>query len=368
MFNLFSSKSKLGIDIGTSAIKIVEVGKKSNRSELLNYGIFELKGLNDSPGSHSANQSILKLPDDEIVWGIKEIIKKANIKSKDVVASIPSFSTFSTVVEMSYLSEGDFEKVIPLEAKKYIPLPIDDVVLDWSIIGIMGKEGLSVTEPNKKDSKTPTKPTNVEVFLAAVPKSETARYQAIMKKSGLNLKALELENSSLIRALLGNDLSPTAIVNIGGRSTSILVVNKGYERVSHNYEVGGFEITKSISKSLKISIEKAEELKRQFGLKPIDENVVNEAMTSLVDMMVFETNKTITNYEKSSGQQIPSIIITGGLTNMPNFMEYFKNKIGREVFQSNIFNRIIYSKSLEPAVPELVNIFPVALGLGMRDI
>ena len=118
-----------------------------------------------------------------------------------------------------------------------------------------------------------------------------------MKDAGLNLKALELENTALIRALLGNDLSPTAIVNIGGRSTSIVIVNKGYERINHNYEIGGFEITKSIARSLNVSIEKAEELKRKMGMKEADENIVNEAMVSLIDMMVFETKKTINNYE-----------------------------------------------------------------------
>ena len=75
-----------------------------------------------------------------------------------------------------------------------------------------------------------------------------------MKTAGLNLRALELENAALIRSLIGNDLSPVAIVNIGGRSTSILIVDGGFERVSHNYEVGGFEITKSISRSLNVSL------------------------------------------------------------------------------------------------------------------
>lgn len=363
MFNLFSSKSKLGIDIGTSSIKIVEIGKKGTRFELLNYGLFELKGLNSSLGNRPTEQSILKLPDEEIVWGIKEIIKKAGIKSKDVVASVPSFSTFTTIIEMPYLSDSDFSKSIPLEAKKYIPIPIDEVVLDWSIIGVKGDSGNG--ESNKENSSLRT---NVEVFIAAVPRAETVRYQTIMKSCDLNLKSLELENSSLTRALMGNDLAPTAIINIGGRSTSILIVQKGYERVSHNYEVGGFEITKSISRSLNISIEKAEELKRHFGLKPVDENVINEAMSSLVDMMALETKKTITNFEEISGQKISRVVMTGGLTNMPNFIEYFKSKLGRDVYQGNPFSRVIYDSALEPAIQDLANMFSVALGLAMREI
>jgi type IV pilus assembly protein PilM len=359
MFNLFGAKGKLGVDIGTSSIKVVEVEKSGGRFKLTNYGIFELKGFSDSSGSHVMDNSILKLPDDEITWGIKEILSKAGIRSENVVASVPSFSTFTTVIEMPYLSDADFTRTIPLEAKKYIPIPIDDVVLDWSIVGVKG---------DQTNQKIPSASTNVEVFLAAVPKAETVRYQNIMRNCGLMLKALELENSSLIRALLGNDLSPAAIINIGGRSTSILIVNKGYERVSHNYEIGGFEITKSISRSLNVSFEKAEELKRQYGLNPVNENAVQDAMSSLVDMMAFEARKTITNFEDTTGQKVSQIVLTGGLTNMPNFTEYFKNRMGREVYSGSVFSRVMFNKDLEPAINELSGIFSVALGLAMRDI
>lgn len=359
MFNLFGEKGKVGIDIGTASIKIVELQKKGARFELSNYGLFELKGsVADSPSS--SGKGILKLPDEEIIWGIKELIKKSNITAKDAVASIPSFSTFSTIIEMPYLSEADLAKALPFEAKKYIPIPMTEVVLDWSIIDI--------SRPDKTMTLNPAKPTTVQVFVAAVPKDETTRYQRIMQGAGLNLRALELENTALIRALLGNDLTPTAIINIGGRSTSIVIIDKGYERVSHNYEIGGFEITKSIARSLNISLEKADDLKRKIGLKPSDENIVNEAMTSLIDMMVFETKKTISNYESAKNIKISKVLLVGGLSNMPHFSEYFKKKINMEIYSANAFARIIYPPSLSPIIQELANAFTVATGLAMREI
>ena len=369
MFNLFAKKGKLGIDIGTASIKVVELQKKGARFELSNYGLFELRGgISDSSihstnlGQISSERGILKLPDEEIIWGIKEVIRKSGIKSKNVVASVPSFSTFSTIIEMPYLSEQDLAKALPFEAKKYIPIPLNEVILDWSIIDILNSNSV----PNA--GSFGSKPTTVEVFVAAVPKEETTRYQRIMKGAGLNLKALELENTALIRALLGNDLSPTAIINIGGRSTSIVIINKGYERISHNYEIGGFEITKSIARSLNISLEKAEDLKRKIGLKPSDENIINEAMTSLVDMMVFETQKTISNYETSKNIKISKILLVGGLSNMPHFMEYFKKKLNMDVYGANAFARILYPQSLIPIIQELANAFAIATGLAMREI
>ncbi|MBI2062097.1 MAG: type IV pilus assembly protein PilM [Candidatus Yanofskybacteria bacterium] len=361
IFNLFGKKGKLGIDIGTAAIKIVELEKSGGRFALKNYGLFELKGTDVQPTGPGAGQSILKLPDQEIVWGLKELIKKGNIKSTDAIASIPSFSTFTTIIEMPYLSEQELAKALPFEARKYIPIPLNEVNLDWSIIDVSnpvsaGSSGLRF------------KPTTVQVFIAAVPKDETEKYRRIMKGVGLNLKALELENTALIRALLGNDLSPTAIVNIGGRSTSIVIVDKGYERVSHNYEIGGFEITKSIARSLNVSIEKAEELKRKMGMNKADENIVNEAMVSLIDMMVFETKKTISSYEGLKKQKISRVLLVGGLTNMPSFVSYFKQKLNMDIYSANAFARIIYPESLKPIIQELANTFSIAAGLAMREV
>ena len=360
-FNLFAPKAKLGIDIGTASIKVVELQKKGQRLELSNYGLFELKGgIADSPDA--SGRGILRLPDEEIIWGIKEVVKKSGIKSVDAVASIPSFSTFSTIIEMPYISEQDLAKALPYEAKKYIPIPLNEVILDWSIIDITS------VNPIPGKSAPGSKPTTVEVFVAAVPKDETARYQRIMKGAGLNLRALELENTALIRALLGNDLSPTAIVNIGGRSTSIVIVNKGYERVSHNYEVGGFEITKSIARSLNVNLGKAEDLKRKVGLNPSDENIVNEAMTSLIDMMAFETKKTLSNYEHSKNLTISKVLLVGGLSNMPHFMEYFKKKLNMDVYAANAFARVVYPQQLSSVIQELANAFAIAAGLAMREV
>ena len=83
----------------------------------------------------------MDLPDQEIIQAIKDIITTSNMKSRDVIASISAFSTFATVIQMPYMSEEDLAKTIPFEARKYIPIPLDQVVLDWSIVGVAGKDG-----------------------------------------------------------------------------------------------------------------------------------------------------------------------------------------------------------------------------------
>ena len=189
---IFKPKIKLGIDIGTASIKIVELGKEGGRFNLTNYGIFELRSLG-AASQEAKSKGLLKLPDAEVVWGIKEILKKANITSKDVVASIPSFSTFATVIELPYLSTEDLARAVQFEAKKYIPIPLNSVVLDWSIIDSF----IPGQQPSSADDKLPaTKPSKqnpsmVDIFIAAVPIEETVKYQNIMKNAGLNLRALQ---------------------------------------------------------------------------------------------------------------------------------------------------------------------------------
>ncbi len=365
-FFSFKTKGRLGIDIGTASVKIVELSKESSRFKFENYGLFELGSVDETLTAVNGSVSALQPSNQDMAWGIREVLKRSGIKARDVVASIPSFSTFSTIITMPYLSEKDMAKTIPFEARKYIPLPLDEVVLDWSIINISANASMPPATSGSQQSGT--KPPTVEVFLVAVHKQETERYKNIMKLAGLNLRALELENAALIRALLGNDLSPVAIVNIGGRSTSILVVDGGYERISHNYEVGGYEITKSISKSLAVSLERAEELKRSFGIKDVDNNVIQQAMSSLLDMMAFETKKTIHSYEELKNTKITKVILVGGLANMPNFANYFGAKLALPLAIGNPSARLIVPQGLNQIQPEINATFAIAIGLAMREI
>ena len=349
-FFSLDKKSRLGVDIGTASIKVVELSKEANRFTLINYGMIEVAAQKDT--SQLSNQ--------DIVAGIKAILQSAQIKTKDVVASIPSFPTFATTITLPYLSEEDVAKAMPFEARKYIPVPLSEVQLDWAIVNVH-------KEP-KEQIVSKTGKATVDVFLVAVPKQEAARYQSIMKDAGLNLKALELENFALIRSLIGNDLSPIVIINIGGRSTSILIVENGVQRASHDYEIGGFEITKSIARSLGITVARAEELKRSFGIRDSENNIVRQAMSSLIDLMVLEVNKTIHNYEDQQKSKIAKILLVGGLANMIDFQSYFGQKLGREVSLGNPLARVVIPAGIERLRGEINSTLVVSIGLAMREI
>lgn len=349
---LFGSKSVLGVDLGTAGIKIAELARRGGpRFDLKNYGVLDFLAKGDGA---------TKFGDGLFIGGLRDLVSRVKPSTKDVIASISSFSTFATVIELPYLSEKDLEKAIPFEARKYIPIPLSEVVLDWSIINV--KE-LSQHE-NNLASKTGLP--NVEIFLAAVPKDEAERYRNIFISAGLNLRALELENIATTRALVGDDLSPLTIINLGGRSTSIVVVDKGFERVSRNYELGGFEVTKAVSASLGIGFDRAEELKKVEGLK--GNSAFLETITPLIDLIVFEAKKTIANYEESKKSSIVRVILTGGQANMPGLKEYFSQKLNKEILIGDPFKRVSFNRSLEGALRNLGPSLAVAVGLAMRKI
>jgi len=205
------------------------------------------------------------------------------------------------------------------------------------------------------------------VFLAAVPKDETAKYQRIMRLAGIELKALELENSSLIRALLGNDLSSTAIVNIGGRSTTILIVSRGYERVNHTYEIGGYEMTMAASKGLDSTLAEAEEYKRTKGLISGNNNSAYEAIARVVDTIIQEIQRTIQPYEDTRDQKVERVVFVGGVSDTPGLLEYVKGKLGRDVLMGNVFARLQYPSELTPIVGSLSNTLAIAVGAALRE-
>ncbi len=353
LFN-FCTKKLVGIDIGTARIKAVEISSKSNRYTIENYGMLDTNMFN-----FSAGQSILT--EDEQAQAVMQLLKITNIKTKDVVFAIPSYPTFATTITMPYMSEEEISNTIQFEARKYIPVPLDSVTLNWSIISSFDAK-TSLTE-----QKQWTKP-SLEVLLIAVPKHDIQRYKNVAQKAGLKLRALELESFALIRSLVGNDLTSVCIVNIGARSTSILIIDNGYQRVSHDYEVGSFEITNKIAQALNVGPDRAEQLKRQFGMIDSEDNVIREAMGVLVDMMAFETKKIVENYEELKQKKVENVIVVGGVTLMPDFVKYFTDELGRVASLGSPTSRIIIPSGLESVRMELDVTFPIAIGLAMRKI
>ena len=349
---LLGKKSYLGVDIGTTSIKMVEISKGRIQPKLQNYGILEsyghLERLNDA-----IQTSSLKLAERQTAELLKLLLKKIKIKTFDAIASIPAFSTFITILEIPEMSEIDAAKAVPFQIRQHIPLPTSEVAIEWLKVG------------KKEDEKGFSKQ---EILVISVPNEQIRRYQNVFKLAGLKLKALEVETLGLIRALIANDPTPTLIVDIGARSTNIAVAEGGF--LKHNYQTdfAGGSLTQAIASGLNINIRRAEELKKQRGLLGAGGEYELSTLTlPFLDAIINEAKRAGANYEKSQGVKVERVILTGGGANLLGIEKYFEEQINLPTVIGNPFSKVKYPPRIEPIVKELGPSFSVAIGLGIKE-
>lgn len=351
-FNIFGigsrPKSYLGIDIGTLSIKIVEISNENGRPKLENYAILTDYDLVERTPKAFGGEAGLML---------RRLIKEGKIEAREINMSVPIFSSFLTVMELPQMSESEIVNAIQFEARKYIPVPLDSVLIDWSLIGASG-DGLSGGQAGK-----------ILILLVAIPKDLINEYTTIAKEADLKLLTIELETISATRALIGNDPVPAILMDMGSRDTTISVVDSGYLRISHSIETSGEDLTRALANSLNINWRRAEELKKESGLKVMDSNnQITNVLTPLLDVIIKATQNIIDIYFSKTKKKIEKLIIYGGASRMPGFAEYLNDRLKMDVVVGNPFSRVVYPEKLEPIISEIGHEFTIAVGLALRAI
>lgn len=368
----FSRKSRrhVGIDIGTSSIKVVELERTGEHLNLINYSIIE--GL-DFFGELPTNPNVpstLKISDNDIVLVLRRLLDLTKIQTVQAVMSIPIFSSFLTVMEMPFMVSKELENAVPFEARSYIPVPLSEVVLDWLAIPPREKivSGPATGVPQKAPQLMP--PPKITVLLVAVPKEVVSKYERIAASAKLNLAALESESFSLARSLVGNDLGTIMLIDFGARSTNLTVIDKGFIRMSHSAELSGREITKVVAHGLNVVFQRADELKKIAGLTLLGtEKGIAELISPFVDKLVVEVERMAALYLRKENQRLEKVILTGGSANLPGLMEYLSRRLGLEVAIGNPFSRLKFDPALEAVLrKELPSSLAVSAGLAMRDL
>jgi len=347
-------KSYLGIDIGASAAKLVELEKKENRYQLKNYAIFSFNRRLERDSSLADSESF-KIPDnEEMAKIIKKTIKEAKIDSRETYLSVPVYFSFSTLIDFPIsMSEKEIAAAIPFSAKKYVPVPITEVVLDWSVVSSINSREVQ------------------QVLLIAVPKEVINNYSQIVRLAGLNLKSIEEETFSLSRVLIGNDKSAILLIDGGARSVNVSVVDDGYIRLTHNLEMGGMKITKAISQQMNFDFEKAEELKKKIS--ETNGQLANERFLQLkaiinssLGAIIVEIKKIVETYQNRYNRRIEKVILVGSGVHLFGFADDLTNSLAIEVSLGDPFARILYPPLLKPVLKEIGSSLSVAVGLAMR--
>lgn len=364
---LFSNDySYLGIDIGTASIKMVELESYKGQPKLRTYGYADITSNILRGSVEKNNQAIADY--------INMVVKKANIQTRQVVAALPTFSVFNFIINLPYMPKKDLDAAIKWEAKKFIPLPIEEMILDWKILNggiqkdtgdLLGKK----VEKKKKDEVIKATNKNYRILLTAAPKSLVARYIDIFKKANLNLLSLETESFALSRALLGNDKSTIMVVDLGATTTDICVVENGVPVLNRGIDTGGEFITKSIMNSLNISQDRAEQFKRDFGLSLADsKKQVPAIIRKSLDFIINEIKYAFELYQRQGNNKIDKIVLSGGSAFLPNLPGYLSELLGLPVVIGDPWDRVVYPLDLKPVLEEIGPRMATCIGLSMRDI
>jgi len=353
-----SSKDSLVIDIGSSAIKVVQLKKENGKAVLETYGVLSL-----GPYGETEIGSVTNLKTESIAQALIDVMKESNVTTKSASISIPSLSSLIFTISLpSKVDESQLPKIIPTEARKYIPVPISEVTLDWFVI----PEEVESFENDKNNIST-TKD-KIEVLVVAIHNEILTKYQDILQKTDLHSDSFEMEIFSNIRSSFNHDLAPVLLIDFGASKTKISIVETGIVRVFHVVNRGSQDISRNISQSLNISFEEAEKLKRSVGLDPKVDPKAEKIIRLVIDYIFSDINSVVLSYKKKYNKNISKVILVGGGSLLKGLLDYTKENFKIDVVYANPFSKTEAPAFLEPILKVSGPEFSVALGLALRQL
>jgi type IV pilus assembly protein PilM len=350
----FIKKNCLGVDIGSSAIKIVELSRAGERIKMEAYGELKAEAIYEKP-FRSFEKNTLLFQTMDIARAVAGIIDEAKMVSRRSVFSIPDFSTFYTVFDLPYMSPPEVPQAVRFQARQQIPVPLDEVSLDWLVI----------------QSGTAVQPKSVKVLLVAVPNEIINQYQEIARIAKLELYALEAEVFGFLRSTNPDKRKTVALIDIGAQSTTCTIVDRGILKQSRSFEPAGNEITEVLSKALQVDFKNAEALKNKYGFLPAppsDKGSIKEIISTIVDAILAEVEKTCQNFFLNENRGPELIILGGGVALIPGLKEYFAEKLKKEVEIVSPFANVFYPPLLEKTLKEMGPAYAIAVGAAMRGL
>lgn len=348
------AKTFLGIDIGTSSIRVVELLKWGKRIKLENYGELQAQAFYKK-SFRTFEETTLVISARDIAKAIRGILEEAKIKTKKVIFSIPDFSSFFTWFDLPPMTESEIPEAVRYEARRHTPLPLSEVTLDWQII-----EG----RVSEKES------TKLKILLVAVPNEVINQYRQIAALARLELQAIEAEAFAFARSSARNEKQALALVDIGARTTTCSIIDKGVLKRSYSFDVSGSELTNLISKSLNVDYLQAEELKRKYGIYPstVSQENLEKILFPLLDLVLAEIKKISQNFYRFESREVQKVILGGGSALLPGLKEYFSQSLKKEVVIANPFPNIFYPPILEKTLKEMGPSYAIAVGAALRGL
>jgi type IV pilus assembly protein PilM len=356
-------ESVLGIDIGSSAIKIVQLKNKQGMATLETYGEIALGPYAKKDVGQATNLTPQKLSE-----ALKTLLSEANVTSKTCGAAVPFASSLVKLIEVPPLDIKKLETVVPIEARKYIPVPISEVQLDYFVVPeteqklFLGAKDIDDIESQELQTKM--------VLIVAMHNETLRKYTETIKLAGLDPQFYEIEVFSNIRSTVAHSLAPVAIIDLGAATSKLYLVELGIILASHVISIGSQDITQSLAKSSHISVSKAEEIKRQAGIltgvSNNDAARVSHAATLTMEQIFAEARRVLLGFQRKYNKVITKVILTGGGSTLKGLSEFARQQLELETEVANPFSHVQSPAFLEETLRQAGPDFAVSVGVALR--
>lgn len=353
LFKNFQSggDTMVGIDIGTSAIKIVQLKKDHGKIVLQTYG-----EVATGPYGEAQAGELPNLPADKIAQAVSDVMKESNVSTKNAALSIQSSASLLFVLDFPPLSDRELANAVPNEARKYIPVPIEEVSLDWWPI------------PHQEYIESDESAQKREVLVVAIRKETIGQYNDIVKNLGLTTSLLEIEIFSAIRSTFRHELQPVVLVDFGASSTRVAVVEYGVVKKFQTINRGSHYISQALATSLSIPFEKAEALKKEAGMGDVGNAEASEVINTAMNYVFSEINGVLLEYEKEYNRSIGKMILVGGGSRLKGLYERAKQDFQFDVQFGEAFAKGESPEFLANVLRESGPEFAIAVGLALKDL
>lgn len=346
---LFGPKNLIGLDIGTSSIKLVEIEEIKGAYKLNNFGIAKL------PKETIVNGVIIH--GEPIINSIKALLSSLKIDNKNAAISVSGHPVIIKKITLPIISEDELEENIEAEAEQYIPFDLDEVNLDFQILGINSE-----------------KTDHLDVMLVAAKKQMIEEYADVLKVAGLkplvaDIDVFALENMFNLNYTPKEDTT-IALIDIGASITNINIIKNDTSVFNRDVFIGGNQITEDIQKDLSVSFEEAESLKTGTIIEGISQEVIDELIQKGASLIAREIQRTLDFFTGSNYTGITNIYLSGGGAKTKNLKETIKEQTSVEIEFIDPFKVIKYDKKTFDTeyIKEISLFSSIGVGLATRKL
>jgi type IV pilus assembly protein PilM len=334
-----------GLDIGSTAVRLVELRGSGPQKTLVKYAYAPIDGNLAMSDSKADRQ--------KLAAAIHELVDKSRVSTRNVAVGLPSLRVFTTVADIDKMPGSELGKAIHYQADSLIPTPVEESKIDWALLGDSPKEA-----------------GKIEILLSSIPNSFIEQRLDMLEAIGLNVIAFEPDNLALTRALVQPGVNePQIIIDAGRKSTDIVIIMNGAPRLTRAIPTGMEALVKAAAQNLSIEETQAEQFVYKFGLsKDKLEGQVYQAIIGTIDVITNEIDKSMKFFQSRYPQtKLERLIVTGGASVLPELPLHIANKFNLNVEIGNAWRNVAYSADRQDEVAALSNQFGVAAGLAERE-